>query len=352
MKKTRRIFLKDVGQYAAALGLLGLYPTLSGCNNNPKGAGEETEKTGEGGKTTDLFFKISLAQWSLHKSFFGPGRDGGWEAFSKALQTDPDSVLQGPLDPIDFPSIARNKFGIDAVEYVNTFYFGKAKNMDYLKELKKRCDSEGVRSLLIMCDSLGNLGDTDEAQRRQAVEKHYPWVDAAKFLGCHSIRVNAAGSGTMQEVGQAATDGLGRLSEYAAKDGINVIVENHGGYSSNADWLYDLIKSVGMENCGTLPDFGNFCIERGPDGQCTNEYDRYEGTRKLMAFAKGVSAKSHDFDEKGNEIHTDYYTMMKIVKAAGYTGYVGIEYEGSELSEEEGIIATKKLLETVGTKLS
>ncbi len=352
MKRSRRIFLKEAGQYAAALGLLGVYSTLSGCNNNSSGAGQETDTTGEGGKVTDMFFKISLAQWSLHKSFFGPSRDGGWEAFSKALQTDPDSLLQGTIDPLDFPSIARNKFGIDAVEYVNTFYFGKAKNMEYLKELKGRCDSEGVRSLLIMCDALGNLGDVDSARRRQAVENHLPWVEAAKFLGCHSIRVNAAGNGTREEVADAAVGGLSRLSEYAAQDGINVIVENHGGYSSDADWLYNVIKTVGKDNCGTLPDFGNFCIERGPEGQCTNEYDRYEGTRKLMAFAKGVSAKSHDFDAEGNETHTDYLKMMKIVKDAGYTGYVGIEYEGEELTEEEGILATKKLLEKVGAQLS
>lgn len=351
MKTSRRVFLRDAGQYAAALGLMGAFPAFSGCNNN-SARGQETEKAGGDSAARELFFKISLAQWSLHKAIFGPALSGDWQAFGKALQTDPDSLLQGTVDPIDFPSIARNKFGIDAVEYVNTFYFSKAKNMDYLKDLKGRCDSEGVRSLLIMCDALGSLGDADQGQRRQAVENHYPWVEAAKFLGCHSIRVNAAGSGTMEEVAAAAADGLGRLSEYAAQGGINVIVENHGGYSSDGDWLSGVIKTVGMNNCGTLPDFGNFCIEQGPDGACAKEYDRYKGTSQLMPFAKGVSAKSHEFDAEGNETHTDFLKIMKIVKDAGYTGYVGIEYEGDKLSEEEGILATKKLLEKVGAQLS
>jgi len=197
-----------------------------------------------------------------------------------------------------------------------------------------------VKSLLIMIDGEGNLGDPDEAKRKLAVENHYRWVEAAKFLGCHSIRVNAASKGEYEEQLKLAADGLRRLSEFGAKHGLNVIVENHGGLSSNGKWLASVIKTVDLPNCGTLPDFGNF-----------GAYDRYEGVRETMPFAKGVSAKSHDFDDEGNETKTDYFKMMKIVLDAGYKGYVGIEYEGSKLDEPAGIRATKKLLERVIAKL-
>ena len=328
MKKSRRLFIKEIGQYSAAFGLLGLYPTISGCGGETKPADDTKEEaTMETNSTGELFFKISLAQWSLHKTLF-----------------------DGKLDNLDFAAKAKNDFGIEAVEYVNQFFKDKAKDTNYLTEMKKRASDNGVKSLIIMVDGEGHLGDLDKAKRTEAVENHYQWVDAAKYLGCHSIRVNAAGEGTAEEVGKAAIDGLGRLSEYAGKAGLNVIVENHGGYSSNGAWLYNVMKSVGLPNCGTLPDFGNFCIQRSDDG-CAEEYDRYQGVYELMPFAKAVSAKSHDFDAAGYETHTDYKKMMKIVKDAGYTGYVGIEYEGSSVSEEEGIKLTKQLLEMVGREL-
>lgn len=272
-----------------------------------------------------LPYKISLAEWSLHRTIFG-----------------------GKMTNLDFPVAAKRKFDIPAVEYVNQFWKDKAKDMDYLKELKSRAEGEGVRNLLIMCDGEGQLGDPDDVKRTRAVENHYQWVEAAKFLGCHSIRVNAAtqGAGSFEEQQKRAADGLARLSEFAKPHGINVIVENHGGLSSHGEWLAGVMKSVGMENCGTLPDFGNFQLGDG------KQYDRYKGVRELMPFAKAVSAKSHDFDEEGNETHTDYFKMMKIVLDAGYRGYVGVEYEGNKLGEEEGIIATKKLLERVGKELA
>jgi sugar phosphate isomerase/epimerase len=326
-----------MGTGLAAYSLFG----LAACTN--QGAKKAANSMNE-----DLFFKISLAQWSLHKSFFGKVN---FSTFGKALQSDPDSVLQGKLDPIDFPTIARQQFNIDAVEFVNTFYFSKAKNKKYLKDLKGRCKSEGVQPVLIMCDALGDLGDLNDAMRKKAVENHYPWVDAAKYLGCHSIRVNAAGKGTAEEVKSAAVDGLGSLTEYGKKNGINIIVENHGGYSSNGQWLAAVIGQVNDPYCGTLPDFGNFCIER-KGWNCTEEYDRYQGVKELMPYAKGVSAKTHNFDADGNETKTDFRKMLKIVKDAGYTGHIDIEYEGSKLSEIEGIKATKALLERVGKELS
>lgn len=268
-------------------------------------------------------FDISLAQWSLHKAIFGKKMDAG-----------------------DFPKVTKEEFGLNAVEYVNQFYKDKKKDDGYVKELRKKCDDLNVKSVLIMCDGEGQLGDADEKKRKLAVENHYRWVEWAKTLGCHSIRVNAGSSGSYEEQMDRASDGLRMLSEWAGKMQINVIVENHGGLSSNGAWLAATIKKVGHPGCGTLPDFGNFRVSKD------EEYDRYKGVLELMPYAKGVSAKTHDFDAKGNETKTDYRKMMKIVMDANYHGFVGIEYEGSKLSEADGIRATKKLLETVRTEFA
>ncbi|MGN7783054.1 sugar phosphate isomerase/epimerase family protein [Niabella sp. 22666] len=269
------------------------------------------------------FFEISLAQWSLHKKLFAK-----------------------EIDNLDFPAITKKEFGINVVEYVNVFFKDKAENTEYLNELLKRCKDNGVKNHLIMCDGEGDLGNADANARAKAVENHYKWVNAAKYLGCATIRVNAAGRGTAAEVSDAAAEGLAKLGDYAAKEKINVIVENHGGYSSDGSWLSGVMKKVNKSNVGTLPDFGNFCIRRD-ENKCAEEYDRYKGTKELMPFAKGVSAKSYNFDEKGNCIETDYNKILKIVKDSGFKGYVGIEYEGSALSESEGILKTKALLERV-----
>lgn len=297
------------------------------------------------GSTGEPFFDLSLAQWSLHRTFFGDALDEGFGNFGNVLQNNPEDVLRGEEDPLYFAQIARQQFGIGAVEYVNTFYFDKAENESYLNELKNISDNEGVENVLIMCDAEGNLGDPDEEARTEAVENHYKWVNMAKFLGCHTIRVNAASSGSDEEQMERSADGLRSLSEYAAGEEINVVVENHGGLSSNARWLADTIAMVDMPNCGTLPDFGNFTIGDG------ETYDNYQGVEELMPYAKGVSAKSYSFDEEGNESDLDFMRLMQIVKDAGYTGHVGIEYEGSELSEADGIMATKELLLRVGEEL-
>ena len=252
----------------------------------------------------------------------------------------------GKMDNLDFPKIARQDFNIDCVEYVNVFFMDKAKDLGYLKDLKQRCGDHGVRSGLIMCDHEGDLGDPDDAKRTRAVENHYKWVEAAKFLGCHSIRVNARSSGDPQEQHNRAVDGLRRLSAFGAKHEINVIVENHGGISSNGKWLAGVIKDVGLKNCGTLPDFGNFKISP------TEQYDRYQGVAEMMPYAKGVSAKSHVFNAQGQEAEIDYLKMMKIVLNAGYHGYVGIEWEGETPGEPEGVKLTQRLLENVRNRLS
>ncbi|MFV2068532.1 MAG: sugar phosphate isomerase/epimerase family protein [Pirellulales bacterium] len=301
----RRQFLRSTARISLGLGLVSL--------TNGRGMAADNEP----------LYKISLAEWSFHR----------------ALQA-------GKLDNLDFSGTAKREFGIDGVEYVNQFFKDKAKDQNYLAELKRRAADHGVRSLLIMIDGEGALGDSDAAKRTEAVEKHYPWVEAAKFLGCHSIRVNARSSGNYEEQQKLAVDGLRRLAEFGAQHQINVIVENHGGLSSNGKWLSDVIRKVNLPNCGTLPDFGNFNLGDG------KTYDPYVGVSELMPFAKAVSAKSHDFDAKGNETHTDYAHMMKIVIDAGYHGYVGIEYEGSKHSEIDGIRLTQKLLERIRGELS
>ena len=259
------------------------------------------------------WFEISLAEWSLHRTIFS-----------------------GKMTNLDFPKVAKQDFGIDAIEYVNQFFKDKANDKSYLRDLNDRCKSEGVRSVLIMCDGEGATGDPDQAARMKAVENHYKWVDAARFLGCHSIRVNAYSKGTPEEQARLCADGLAKLGEYASKQNINVIVENHGGLSSRGNWLTGVMQKVNMKNVGTLPDFGNFY-----------EYDRYKGVEEMMPFAKGVSAKTHDFGPYGDELFVDYTRLLEIVKAAGYRGRIGIEFEGDRVSEADGIRLTKALLERV-----
>ena len=281
-------------------------------------------------QSKEPLFKISLAQWSYHKAFF-------------AKAGAPEK-----LDPLKFAEIAKGH-GIMAVEYVNQFYTDKKKDDAYLKDLKKVADDAGVTSVLIMCDGEGNLGNPDEKGRLTAVENHKRWLEWAKFLGCHSIRVNAASDWKkgFAETQKLAADGLRKLCESGDTFGINVIVENHGGLSSHGGWLAGVMKLIDHKRAGTLPDFGNFNIGK-IEGVTETSYDRYKGVDELMPYAKGVSAKSHDFDDKGNETKTDYVKMLDIVcKKHKYHGFVGIEYEGGKISEKDGINATKKLLETV-----
>ena len=297
---TRRLFLK---QSAVTGGTLFL-PQLTSADHHKK---------------SKPLFDLSLAEWSLHRT-----------------------LRSKKMTNLDFPRVTKEKFGITAVEYVNQFFKDRAADQKYLTELKTRCDDLGVSSLLIMIDGEGHLGEAEESRRQKVIDNHKKWVEAAKFLGCHSIRVNAHGIGKSDEEKAAnTTKGLRKLSEFGQTHGINVIVENHGGLSSNGKWLSKVLKDVGLPNCGSLPDFGNF-----------GSYDRYVGIKELMPFAKGVSAKSHNFDAKGNETKTDYVKALQLVLDAGYRGHVGIEYEGRKISEEEGILATKKLLLAVRDQLA
>lgn len=274
------------------------------------------------GRSAAPAFRISLAEWSLHRT-----------------------LRAGELDHLDFAKYAHDR-GIEGIEYVTGFFSDRATDSAYLAAMNQRAADHGVTQHLIMVDGEGRLGDPDAAKRAEAVENHRKWLEAAKTLGCITIRVNAASDGSYEEQQKLAADGLRRLCEMGETYGLNVIVENHGGLSSNGAWLAGVMRMVDHPRCGTLPDFGNFNIGNG------ETYDKYQGTAELMPFAKAVSAKSHDFDERGEETTKDYRRLMKIVLDAGYHSWVGIEYEGTRLSEHDGIAATQKLLETILREVS
>jgi sugar phosphate isomerase/epimerase len=278
----------------------------------------------------DPLYKISLAEWSINRPLFG-----------------------GQMQHLDFARIAKS-VGIDAIEYVNQFFKDKAKDTAFLREMNTRAKGEGVTQVLIMCDGEGNLGDPDAAKRQAAVENHYKWVEAARFLGCHTIRVNGYSSGTPEEQMKLVADGMHKLSEFGDRHDINVVIENHGGLSSNGKWLVDTIKLANHKRAGTLPDFGNFRISgpgRGsPDAKVVS-YDSYVGVAEMMPLAKGVSVKPRVWDAHGNSSEIDLLKMMKIVVDAGYRGHCGIEY-GPEGKELEGVKDLRIRLEKVREELA
>ena len=303
---SRRLFMGGTVASGALLGL-GSRAAVAAADSGKPEAG------------TIGNFKISLAEWSLHKALYAK-----------------------KIDNLDFPKIAREDYGIEGVEFVNQFFKDKAHDSTYLKELKKRANDFGVTCVLIMIDGEGDLSATQADRRMKAVENHKKWVDAAAALGCHAIRVNTGEHYSPTDV-TAVAEACGSLTDYGVKNGISIICENHGGPSSNPDALVALMKAVGKPTFGTLPDFGNF-----PHDKAGNySIDIYDAIARMMPYAKGVSAKSYDFDESGKETKLDYARIMKIVTDAGYKGFVGIEYEGERLGEPEGIRATKKLLESL-----
>ncbi|HEX2536167.1 MAG TPA: sugar phosphate isomerase/epimerase family protein [Chitinophagaceae bacterium] len=276
--------------------------------------------------------RISLAQWSLHRT-----------------------LKAGKLLNSDFPEKARKDFGIDAVEYVCQFFGDQkmdwreaAASRTYLGQLLQRSKDAGVYNHLIMVDEEGQLALPSDKERLAGVEQHKKWVEAAAFLGCRTVRVNLHGDGDTNAKRSASVDTLGRLGEFARPMNINIVVENHGSDSSKGSWIAAVMKEVNRSNVGTLPDFGNFCITH-PWGTtqngCDQAYDRYQGVQELLPFAKGVSAKTYDFDAAGEQPLMDYRRLLTIVKESGFSGYIGIEFEGNTQPEEEGIRKTKALLE-------
>ena len=268
-------------------------------------------------------FEISLAEWSLHRE-----------------------LRSGRMTNLDFPTVTRREFDLGICEYVNSFFKDQARDERYLHELWARCHDAGVTNRLIMIDGEGELAHAEDAERRKSVVNHHRWIDCAAFLGCGAIRVTAAGSGDPAEVQKRAADSLVRLAEYGSDKRISILVENHGGLSSNGEWLAGVMRLADDPRVGTLPDFGNFDLGGG------ERYDRYKGVEELMPYAQAVSAKSHEFDAEGNEVRTDYRRMLRIVTAAGYRGPIGIEYEGEKHGELDGIRSTKALLERVRAELA
>ena len=323
----RRNFVKNSAVAGIGLSFLGIYS----CKQGKK---EGTDETGMEGmeEVMEPFFKLSLAQWSVHRM-----------------------IWNGELDPYDFASKAK-EWGFTGLEYVSQLYDKELEADNYSAEAmaafvdKSNAEAEkhGMQNVLIMIDGQGDLATSDAAERKKAAENHFKWVDAARAMGCHAIRVNLAGSTEPEAWIPNSVDGLSQLASYAKEKNINILVENHGGLSSNAAMLTEVMTKVGMDNCGTLPDFGNFCIRRNDPADygsgCAEMYDVYKGVEELMPFAMAVSAKTHNFDKDGNETVLDYTRMMQIVKDAGYNGFIGVEYEGDELGEAEGIMATKALM--------
>ncbi|MCL5245351.1 sugar phosphate isomerase/epimerase [Cellulophaga sp. 20_2_10] len=310
----RRNFLQKSAQTGALLTLGSLIPNTV--------LGMPFTKT-----DTELFFKLSLAEWSFHRA-----------------------IKSGEMDHLDFAAKAQS-FGCTGVEYVSNLFKTKAKDKTYLKQMNTRVADAGVENVLIMIGGEGNLATANAQDRLKAIERHYKWIDAAHFLGCKTIRVDLRGGTDKTEAAKASAASLATLANFAKSSNINVVVENHGGFSSDGVWLSNIMKQVGLSNCGTLPDFGNFCITKDKNKNCLESYDLYKGMEELLPFAKGVSAKSKNFAADGTETDIDFYKIMKLVKESGYTGFVGIEYEGTLLSEDEGVQKTKDLLLKVAKQL-
>ncbi|MDT0620687.1 sugar phosphate isomerase/epimerase family protein [Croceitalea vernalis] len=332
----RRKFVNSTAKTGLALTFLGAYA----CKENKKEEKiDATEEVVEK-SMAEPFFKLSLAQWSINKMIRNDG-----------------------VDPYTFAEKAAG-WGFTGLEYVSQLYNAELEAANFSEEAMQnfvdKCNTEakkhGLENVLIMIDRQGDLAASDEKERKEAVENHHKWVDAAAAMGCHSIRVNLNGVQEPENWVAASVDGLSQLATYAKDKNINIIVENHGGLSSNAAMLASVMTKVNMDNCGTLPDFGNFCIKRESgdyyESKCIEEYDKYKGVEELMPHAKAVSAKAYDFDENGDETKIDFARILKLVKDAGYSGYVGVEYEGENLSEEDGILATKNLLIKEGTALA
>ena len=326
----RRNFLKQLGMASLAFGLPSALPTNIFAHANP----------------AKQFFDISLAEFSFATSLF-----------------------TGQMNHLDFPAKAK-QLGFDKVEYVSMFFKEKPTNKDYISEMKKRASDNGVKSNLIMIDGMGNLGDLDSTKRQQAIDNHLPWIDAAKELGCYALRVNLDGEGSDEEIAKAALEGYSKLAEIGEKNKLSTLVENHTGPSTNPDWLAGVMKQVKNKYAGLLVDTANFIrykvdgmtIEAFKNAKVVATYDKYDGVKKLMPYAKGVSLKTHEIDKEGKESKTDFTKLVTIVKESGFKGTIGVEYEGAFLKnivqlpgeylpEDEGIKVTHEILKKIGSEV-
>jgi len=283
-------------------------------------------------------FKLSLAQWSFHRS-----------------------IKYNNLSPYEFARLA-SELGFEGLEYVSTLYQDVMKNDNKTSAMNAFIEKNNflaarykMKNVLIMVDDEGDLSTSNKNERLEAIENHKLWIEAANKMGCGAIRLNLHGEEDEELWIKNSIASLEILSEFAKPLNVNIIVENHGGNSSNASLLMKVINQVNFDNCGTLPDFGNFCLSKNwgslKENKCDNAYDPYTGVSEMMPKAFGVSAKAYDFDANGNETILNYKKLLSIVKKAGYNGFIGVEYEGDRLSEEEGIIATRKLIQKTSSIL-
>ena len=329
MNENRRKFIKNIFKSSAAISLSS--PLL----NNDLFANYVSNK-----------LKISLQCFSFASEFY-----------------------KGNFNLSNFSKIVRETYNLDGAEFWSIPFMGKEKNSNFLNELRQKSNDYGVKNTIILVDLLdmqtmkqGNsLASIDKKERNQAIEDHKPWIDAAKSIGCDSIRINLWSDASMQEVMKVSIESISKLLEYASDKNISIVIENHGGHTGDAKWLVNLIKKINNKKLGTLPDFGtlNFCVKRDLNldftAKCLSQYDKYLGVKELLPYAKGISAKSTQFDLKGNETDTNFKKMVRLIKKSNFEGYISIEYEGAirdtfsqqnnHLPTHDGILATKKLLE-------
>jgi L-ribulose-5-phosphate 3-epimerase len=246
--------------------------------------------------------RISLAQWALNQE-----------------------IRAGELTNLDFPRIAREEFGIGAIEFVNTLF--AVPTYGYLRKLKQNAVDHGVKMLVMMVDDEGDPVAPSRKERDQFVINHRKWVDIAQFLGCHSVRTNCIGRSTSSksEALKWAAESYTRLLEYALSAKVSVVIENHGGLSDDPDWMVDLIKEVGN------PHFGSYIDWRWRDPAV---WDNYAYTKKLLPYAKGISYKKQPTVEHLGK-------LVQLSRDSGYQGYYGIEEKGFD-----NIKLSKTLLET------
>ena len=269
------------------------------------------------------------------------GDESAWLKLAVQQYSFNRQLRSGELAMIDYPRTVVKGTGIKALEYYNGHMEEKARDTGFFEEVRKRCDDLGAVNTMMLCKSKDALDSPDPEIRASAIEGYRPWLDATKILGGQYIRVDVRSDGDPDEQKKHAADGLTALCEVAGSEyELGIVVENHGGHSGNGKWVAELMETVALDNCGTLPDFQNF-----------KEYDPYMGIEEMMPYAKIVCAKAKAFDEAGNEINVDYRRMLKIVKDSGYTGYIGIEFEGHGVDPIAGINLTKELIETVMTEL-
>ena len=310
---------------------------------------------------TQLFFPLIGEDFFL-KSLF-PDSD-----IKIALQcvSLANKIFSGKMSILDFPRLVREDFNIEAAEYWNLPLIEKRNDPNFIKEIINKTSDYGLQNTIMLVDlydlqtkKTKSICDSDKKIRAQAIEEYKEWIDVAKKIGCDSIRVGLWSKGiNAEEVNKISKEGLNKLLEYSSSINISIVIENHGGFSADGSWLVNLIKSINNPHLGTLPDFGtsNFCVERSQlsqnvfdySGKCVNQYDKYKGVEEMLPFAKGISAKSINFDKNGEEVNTDFGRMISLIKSYNFKGFMSIEYEGAfsgYLDNHDGILATKKLIE-------